>query len=322
MINNYDVFKDDTLNCYQIRTKTNSYSVEFDDSESEKIFLLIIDYLNKDENTTYLTLKKSIKGDETKILDVLSLLNEYGLLSSNISIELDKSDKDKSFDQWKISGNKKMINEAVVSIFGIGYLTDQIEKLISKENFSKVKKYAFNTDVNIEKITIESDFIIVDASHWSPSDIEIINEFTIKHNKPWLHIGGIEGYAFKIGPLFYGDRTGCYNCLISRILSNHDFPEFLISYKNYLTTNNKSSKRDIIFDEELYCNILANLTVLELKKYFNEWSLPTTWRTVLKIEIVDFSVSKHKLLKKPYCEVCNPQILYNSSPWLEAITLK
>ena len=50
MINNYDIFKDDTLNCYQIRTKSNSYMVEFDEEESEQIFLSIVNTLNKNEN--------------------------------------------------------------------------------------------------------------------------------------------------------------------------------------------------------------------------------------------------------------------------------
>lgn len=164
--------------------------------------------------------------------------------------------------------------------------------------------------------------IILDATHWSPSDVEEINILALKHKKPWLYVGGIEEMSLKIGPLFYGDNTGCYNCLISRILSNHEYPEFLISYQNYLKKNNKSSKKDIIPEEELHLNILSNYALLEIKKFFLEWVLPTTWRTVVKIEIGNFNVSKHKLLKKPFCEVCNPQLEYNPSPWLEAITLK
>ena len=34
-----------------------------------------------------------------------------------------------------------------------------------------------------------------------------------------------------------------------------------------------------------------------LKKYFLEWVLPTTWRTVVKIDIANLNISKHKLLK-------------------------
>lgn len=319
MINKYDIFKDNTLNCYQIRTKSNSYMVEFDEEESEQIFLSIIDLLNNNENISLSKLKKSINGNEPKILDVLSLLKEYRLLPENISNEVDANS---SFDKSKYFGNQKSIDELTVSILGNGYLPSKIKELLINEKFKKVNNYELNLKHDFEKIVLNSDLVIVESTYWSPTDIEQINQYALKHNKPWLYIGGIDEMSLKIGPFFYGDRTGCYNCLTSRILSNHEYPEFLISYKNYLRSNHKISKKDIIPEEELHLNLLANYAVLEVKKYFLEWVLPTTWRTVVKIDIANLNISKHKLLKKPFCEVCNPQLDYNPSPWLEAITLK
>lgn len=319
MINNYDIFKDETLNCYQIRTKSNSYMVEFDDQEMEDIFLSIVDLIRENKNISYAKLKKTVFGNDSKVTDVLYLLNEYLLLPDNIAFELEsKPSSNRSF----LSGNKKPLDAITVSLFGDVFLIKTIKDLLLKESFLKVNTYKLNTDFNIEKIIVESDIIIVDSSKWSPSDIEQINQYALKHHKPWLYIGGIEEMSLKIGPLFYGDNTGCYNCLISRILSNHEHPEFLISYQNYLRENNKSSRKDIIPEEQLHLNILANYAVLEIKKFLLEWALPTTWRTIIKIEIRNFQISKHKLLKKPYCEICNPKLEYNPSPWLEAITLK
>ncbi|MDL1913113.1 MAG: TOMM precursor leader peptide-binding protein [Bergeyella sp.] len=293
--------------------------VEFDEGESEQIFLTIIDLLNRNKDISYYKLKKSITGDESKIMDVISLLKEYGLLPEGISNDMESIE---TFDKSKYLGNKKMISEVVVTVFGESYLAGKIEELLLKENFLKVNMCKLNSDKNLEEIIIKSDIIVVESIHWSPSDIEQINRFALKHNKPWLYIDAIDEASLKIGPLFYGDRTGCYNCLISRILSNHEYPEFLISYQNYLKVNNKSSKKDIIPEEDLHLNILANYAVLEIKKFFLEWALPSTWRAVVKIEINDFQITKHKLLKKPYCEVCNPKLEYNPSPWLESITLR
>ncbi|AQW95516.1 hypothetical protein CMT56_15715 [Elizabethkingia anophelis] len=319
MINQYDIFKDETLGCYQIRTKSNSYMVEFDDEESEQLFLSIVELINRDEKISYSSLKKSLKGDESKILDILSLLKEYGLLPDAISSEIDGG---VSFDKLKLSENKKPISETSVVILGDGYLSTKIVELLMIENFSKVSRFQLNSKLNYDNLVLDNDIIIVDSTHWSPSDLENINTLALKYHKPWLHVGGIDGFSLKVGPLFYGDRTGCYNCLISRILSNHEYPEFLISYGSYLKENKKSSKKDIIPDEEIHLNILANYVVLEVKKFFIEWALPMTWRAVVKIELGDFSISRHKLLKKPFCEICNPQLDYNPSPWLEAITLK
>jgi bacteriocin biosynthesis cyclodehydratase domain-containing protein len=122
--------------------------------------------------------------------------------------------------------------------------------------------------------------------------------------------------------LFYGKETGCYNCLISRIKSNHAHPTFLNSYEDYLRSNRKSSKPDITPNSTIIYNIIANLTLLEVMKFIELWSLPVTWRSVININITNLNSTKHNLLKKPFCEVCKPELLYNPSPWLEAITLK
>lgn len=38
MIQYFDVFKDEDNRCFQLRTKTNSYTLEFDDPQRENIF--------------------------------------------------------------------------------------------------------------------------------------------------------------------------------------------------------------------------------------------------------------------------------------------
>ena len=64
------------------------------------------------------------------------------------------------------------------------------------------------------------------------------------------------------------------------------------------------------------------MTLLEVKKFIMQWSIPSTWRTIIKIDIDSFDLDKHSLLKKPFCEVCKPKLEYNPAPWLESITLK
>lgn len=43
MLANYDIFKDEDNNCYQIRSKTSTFVVVFDEEVSEKIFLKIVE---------------------------------------------------------------------------------------------------------------------------------------------------------------------------------------------------------------------------------------------------------------------------------------
>ena len=61
MINKYDIFKDNNLNCYQIRTKSNSFMLEFDEKEKEDIFLKIVDEINKNSEISFRELNSILK---------------------------------------------------------------------------------------------------------------------------------------------------------------------------------------------------------------------------------------------------------------------
>lgn len=321
MIENFDVFKDERQNCYQLRTKTNSYALEFDDEERESIFLAIISAIKQNTEITLQELKQKVKtkSNESKVIDVLTILNNYHLLSFEISKELKtKSEDTKSY----YTSETKQCKDFVLSIFGEGILTQKIENLAKTINFKEIKTFLFNSEFDTENAVIKSDFIIVDANQWSPFHIELINKYALQYNKPWLYVGGVEETSIKIGPLFYGKETGCYNCLISRIKSNHEHPSFLNSYEDYLKSTKRSAKPDIIPTSDIIYNIIANMTILEVVKFIEEWSLPVTWRSVLNLNIISLNLTKHTLLKKPFCEICKPQLEYNPSPWLESITLK
>lgn len=321
MIENFDIFIDKKQNCYQLRTKTISYTLQFDDKEKEDIFLNIVSEIkkNKELNLKELQQKVQTKSNVPKVIDVLKTLDEYRFLSYKISKELNNKIKDTGYHY---SMDVKQSSDFILCIFGQGGLTKKIKEKAIAENFKEVKTYLFNDEIDFEKAVNKSDFIIVDANEWSPLNIEIINKTALKHNKPWLYVGGLEEESIKIGPLFYGKETGCYNCLISRIKSNHAHPTFLNSYEDYLRSNRKSSKPDITPNSTIIYNIIANLTLLEVMKFIELWSLPVTWRSVININITNLNSTKHNLLKKPFCEVCKPELLYNPSPWLEAITLK
>ncbi len=322
MIENFDIFKDEKHNCYQLRTKTNSYSIEFDDQEREYIFLEIVSELQGNNELSLSELKQKVqkKDNEAKVIDVLKILDDYRLLSFQISKEL-KYKKESSEYQYS-SSEAKQISDFTLSIFGQGTLTEKIQLQAQKDKFKEINTYNYHDKIDFEKAVNSADFIIVDANEWSPYHIELINQSALNNNKPWLYVGGIEETSIKIGPLFYGKETGCYNCLISRIKSNHEHPTFLNSYEDYLKINKKSSKPDVIPNADIIYNIVANLTLLEVMKFIEEWSLPVTWRSVINLNIINMNLTNHSLLKKPFCEVCKPKLEYNPSPWLEAITLK
>lgn len=308
MIENFDIFRDEQQNGFQCRTKSDSYLIEFDDSEKEEIFLEIVAEIQNKPSITLKKILKKVKNstNEAKVLSVIKTLEDYGLFSPDY--------QGQSLEPQTV--------ELALAVFGQGPITDKIVNQALAENFAKVSSYAYTADVDIEKIVTEADFLVVDANEWSPYHVESINKFALKHNKPWLYVGGIEETSIKVGPLFYGKETGCYNCLISRIKSNHEYPEFLNTYEEFLRKNKRGAKVDSLPSADTIYNIVANIALLEVMKFVQGWSLPDTWRCLICVDIMNMNMSKHTLLKVPYCDVCKPKLDYNPSPWLEAITLK
>ena len=316
MLANYDIFKDEDNNCYQIRSKTSTFVVVFDEEVSEKIFLKIVEMSSNGKITDLQKIRKdlSIEFGEEKVLSVLHNLREAGLIP----------------DDTQCSGNDhsmkyKYIGDTSLAIIGNGEVTSSLKMVCETTKF-KICSFFDYKDVESEENVISvfnnHDFIIVDANQWSPFHLELINKVAVKLNKPWLHISGInEGYI-EIGPLFYGKETGCYNCLISRIKSNHAHPKYLISYENYLRCLKKTSASTNMPHNIIVYSLIANLAIYEVIKYIEGWALPMTWQSIIKMNLYNYDTSIHTLLKKPLCEVCKPEVKYNPSPWLDKITLK
>lgn len=322
MIDKFDVFKDETNNCFQLRTKSNAYALEFDDDEKEMIFLKVVNAIQEKPSVTIKQIKGLFEKDiNPKVSEVLNTLNEYGFLPIPTSLELVGKDISEQTNDKDYNSLEKIS----IGIIGEGELFETLLKRSNSIGFNKIIKRNYSELKNaddIEKLILNVDFLIVDANHWSPFHLELINEIALKNEKPWLHIGGLEEISLKVGPLFFGKETGCYNCLISRLKSNHEYPEMLTAYEGYLHERKTASKPDVFPSLKIMYGLISDLVLLEIAKFYESWSLPLTWRTVLSFDIMTYQMSQHSLLKKPFCEVCKPELEYNPSPWLEAITLK
>ena len=316
MLANYDIFKDKDNNCYQIRSKTSTYIVVFDDEVSEKIFLKIVEISSNNKNVDLQKLRKELATEfsEEQVIAVLHNLREAGLIPDDTSC----SGNDHSMKY-------KYIGDTSLAIIGNGELTNSLKTVCETTRFKTCSFFEYkevDSEENVIAVFSNHDFVIVNANCWSPYHLELINKIAVKLNKPWLHISGInEGYI-EIGPLFYGKETGCYNCLISRIKSNHAHPQYFTSYENYLRELKLPSASTNMPHNIIVYSLIANLAIYEVIKYIEGWALPITWQSIIKMNLYNYDSSIHTLLKKPLCEVCKPEIRYNPSPWLDKVTLK
>lgn len=318
MIQYFDVFKDDQNGCFQLRTKTNSYALEFDDPEKEQIFLEAVSRFQNNSGISLNELQIDLANsyDRAKIIEVLKILDEHELLPIELTTHVNEI----------TNSIKSVINDQALFIVGNGKLAQVLLQASQTLNFKNIQLYSYDQLTNeneIENLVLQSDFFLVDGNHWSPYHTELINHYALKHHKPWLYIPGVENTVMKIGPLFFGQETGCYHCLISRVKSNYDYPSFLDSYEHYLKHHKKGAKPDLSLPHlDLAYQLIASITLLEVSKFLEQWALPATWRSLISVDSHSLQVLKHPLLKKPFCEACKSHLAYHAAPWLESITLK
>lgn len=305
-MNKFDFFKEKSTNIYQIRVDNDIFTIEAENVEQDTILYDVLNYLQSEESDLRLLVEKlTSKYSHQLILKTLDSLFDY-----IPQLRIDQFAEEKK-------GNK-------VAVFGNGKISEKLhESLVYLgEEVSLYKFEDINTE-KVNKILSQVDFTFVDASLWAPYYIKIINSEAIMIDKPWLLIDGKTSPNPTLGPLFYGKDTGCYDCLIDRYQNNLSEKNIFSSYLNYLCSNRAVSKveSDVIKNKTLQ-NLLVDYALLEYENFMSGWNKPETYRTILEIKANKYEIIKHKLLKVPYCTTCNPELEYNSSPWLADISLK
>lgn len=328
MLKEFDIFYDSKNVCFQIRTKATSYAIEFDEDEKKDIFTEIMRLVNQKEVTLLEThnhlLSKSFSKEN--ILNVLQGLIDYGLIPPH---EIAESGIQFNCQDIPEQYKKEMQKADTLSIWVIGesdmskaimnqFATYSFKKLdqITTKAFLALKE---ENESTLESVLNTYDFCIVDGNKWNPYFLDYFNRLMVRLNKPWLYAGGVEEANLKVGPIFWGRDTGCYNCLLKRLKSNNEFAEYVDSYEDYLKNQQISSKADALPHMPVVYNLAANYILLETMKLFEGWTVPMLWKSMMTLNVFSYDISKHTLLKVPYCDVCKPKVKYNLAAWLEPI---
>lgn len=326
MNQNFDIFYDIDNNVYQVRTKSEAFIFEFLNKEEECIFLKIVDLYRKANVYTYQFLKEELKEyEDSKVIDVIQelqsceLLNERNLQEAKVN----QGEHHNRYDLW--NGLIPFASTCKLGFIGHCQLCDLVfdkAKNMGYTIFNCIKTPCDNhTEEELSRFIEGQDFIVMDATYWSPRMLSTFNSLMLLTGKPWIYVDGmIDSVHYSLGPIFHGEETGCYECLESRIESNDYNRAFSLSYKKYLEENNEFSKNTIVSlpIEE----IVANLIMMEINKCILGIGVPETWRNILLFNTHNYSITKHYFLKNPLCTSCHPRLSYTNSPWLENIILK
>lgn len=200
-----------------------------------------------------------------------------------------------------------------------------LKEKAKKSGFVKIKCVRIKEKTGISEILSkieENDFIIVENERPAPWIMEELNLKMVEAKKPWLLIMSSEGVKLRVGPMFIGKGSGCYNCLTLRLKScmELDFYHYHEEYENYLKSNLKigGPRGNLV----LAYDIVSSIALIEVLKYITEISLPTVYKRYLSLDLLNYELQLHHLLKVPNCPICGPKFDTLPSPWLEPIMLE
>lgn len=294
---------------YQIRTKTAAILIEFDDTSKENIFKSI------------LTLCESnLINSVSEIRDSLAKTNQYNIHDIDVVInQLSQYELfDAIIDKASTTNNLfELVLAKKIGVVGDGKLSGKLYNLLIEHAFKNVLLLKFEQVINNENILNGFDFMLVDCSCFNPLALRIINKVAITNNSPWLYIGGFENEQIKLGPIFFGRESGCYECLEKRQLSNLENPQYDQEFIRYLIETKQSSHPDSIPLEDFQLNFLANWCTIEMLRFFEEKKLLPTWKGIISFDQYKYKVERSELLRNPYCTVCRPIQENTFSPWLD-----
>lgn len=324
ILKNYDIFESTKSGVFQIRTKSDIYTVEFSDPDKAAIFRQVAEAIKADILKSFSSLRKGLESnyEKAKVMDVLHEMQEYGFLPHEYLAVLNEGKEAEAANNPKAG---RPLTGSKIGILGHGELFDALYKKAQLSSYLSVNSMDLAKSPEREKLEAfmeKMDFLIVEGSHWNPFYMDLINKIATGQNKPWMYVSGLEGASAKIGPIFLGGEAGCYRCLAKRLESQHPYLELHMSYGESLREKQTMSMPDILPGREWVNDMVASWAMMEANKYLIEWSVPEVWRAYLSMDLFSYEVQRHLLLKVPYCEVCKPKLDYHAAPWLEPITLK
>lgn len=132
----------------------------------------------------------------------------------------------------------------------------------------------------------------------------VINQVQLKARRPWLS-GHLQSDELVLGPLFIPGETACFQCLELREENHLPNPQ---EYRELRSRIHELPASPGVGPASSAAALLAQAVTLELIRYGSEIAIPTTYRTLIHMDLLSFETSRHALLKVPLCDACGPHV--------------
>lgn len=161
------------------------------------------------------------------------------------------------------------------------------------------------TDEDVQKAIESADFVVCALDAGQSSTIYKLNRACLAAKKSWIACQAA-GAEIIVGPLIVPEETACYLCFKMRVVACAETPEDEFTFQRYFDRHKRddsATRENLVFGT----NLAGQLAALETVKFFTE-ALPVTTRgRVAIVDLLELTITKHMVLRKPWCPVCQVQ---------------
>ena len=138
------------------------------------------------------------------------------------------------------------------------------------------------------------EMMIVLVDDYLDPHLEETNAAAIATGQPWAVVRPTRSTPW-IGPLFSPGKTGCWECLASRLRSHRDLDRLLFQADEFSVP-----ECDTPLTRQIACNILA----MEILKWMGSEEKCGISGTLLSLDTTNWRTEMHRLIQHPECPAC------------------
>lgn len=132
--------------------------------------------------------------------------------------------------------------------------------------------------------------------------LKALNRAAMTRGIPWTIVGDVRGFGITVGPTIQPHVTACFHCFEVRIKANLRDIEGFSRVEQHVV----NSGTDVDFGSFAPANqIAAHICALEVRDQILSNRLAQTFGNMLVVDLENYSISSHAVLKLPRCPACS-----------------
>ena len=179
-------------------------------------------------------------------------------------------------------------------------ITDSNESNITHKDVMISEYYLMHDFTDLNKLIMESDFIIASSNYYDHQLFSKINEICYDSNKKWMRVV-VDGHKAEIGPIMIPFETCCYACLRTRYLRNTNYEEYM--FDNIYEVRSKQRMIMKYNSFHVLNAIVANISCMEMIKYYTNIRCSILGQ-ILSIDCIDLRMQTDLVYRVYTCKVC------------------